>query len=398
MPTLETVRLTFPGGLHVGTRGVNLEESGVSIPSDTLFAALMDVYRRDGGNPEAWLQPFPSARLTQPGETADVDCWERSSGDDAPFLLTTAFPFVGGVRFFPVPLPLRSLFTDETLKAHRKEIGAIRFVSEGILRQALESRGLDDLLFPADCPTEPSGAAALQQGVCWLLTDELDDLPEHFRKGVGRRSGYTALRHHRVYATTRVPRVTISRISSASQIYHAGRVCFAPGCGLWFGIQWRAPGTPVGQVTYRETVTRLLALLGDEGLGGERTSGYGGFQFEVGETLSLPDPSPGGLMLLLSRYHPRGNELPAALASALAYSLTPVGGWLRTHGAAAQRRRRVWLVTEGSVVHAVGDGPWGDVVDTRPVYRGSAPSFGLDHPVWRHGLALGVGFKEARDG
>jgi CRISPR-associated protein Csm4 len=397
MPTLETVHLTFPGGLHVGTRGVNLEECGVSIPADTLFAALVDAHWRDGGDLDAWMQPFPRTRLSQAGTTAEGDRWEHQPGD-VPFLLTTAFPYAGGVRFFPLPAPLRRLFTDETLKARRKDISAIRFVSEGILRRALDGQRLDPLLFSADQCGEQSLGAALQRGACWMLTEEYDYLPDGFRRRGNRRTQHSALRQQRVYATARVPRVTVSRVSSAAQVYHAGCVRFAPECGLWFGIQWRAPDASAGQATYRSNLKQLLALIGDEGLGGERTSGYGGFRHESGGTLSLPDPRPDGPMLLLSRYHPRADELPAALNDALAYALTPVAGWLRASGVAAQRRRRLWLVTEGSVIRAVGDAPWGDVVDVRPVYRGSEPSSGVGHPVWRYGLALGVGVEEARDG
>jgi len=94
MPALTVYRLTFPGGLHIGTRGVTLEESGVDIPSDTLFAALVDACRRLS-DPAAFVEPFLQ---------------------DAPFLLSSAFPFVGEVRFFPMPTPLQRFFADQTLK------------------------------------------------------------------------------------------------------------------------------------------------------------------------------------------------------------------------------------------------------------------------------------------
>jgi len=48
MTTLIPYSLAFRGGLHVGTRGVNLEESGAVLPADTLFAALLHAWRRAG--------------------------------------------------------------------------------------------------------------------------------------------------------------------------------------------------------------------------------------------------------------------------------------------------------------------------------------------------------------
>ena len=46
MPELIPYSLTFPGGLHLGRGGVDLEETGVSMPADTLFSALLDAWRR----------------------------------------------------------------------------------------------------------------------------------------------------------------------------------------------------------------------------------------------------------------------------------------------------------------------------------------------------------------
>ena len=89
MPHLQPVTLAFPQGLHLGTRAVSLEEAGVHIPSDTLFAALVDIWSRTGGEPSAWLRPFRNG--------------------EPPFLLTSAFPFAGQVRFYPVPVDLQLL-------------------------------------------------------------------------------------------------------------------------------------------------------------------------------------------------------------------------------------------------------------------------------------------------
>lgn len=380
MPKLTVYRLTFPGGLHVGTRGVNLEESSVSLPSDTLFAALVDAYRRKGGVPDHFMTPFPR---------------DTASGDP-PFLLTSAFPSAGAVRFFPLPVPLQRIFKAETLKNRRKEIQRIRYASEKLWRRMLDGEKLDDWLFPEDRYAEPKTGVALQGGTLWLTLDERQHLPEQFLHDhkTGKPVQPRALREHKVYADARVPRVTVDRIASASNIFHAGRVTFAPDCGLWFGVEWRASQAEVEGVPYPDAFTQLLAVLGDDGLGGERTAGYGAFTWKESSPLTLPDAHPGGLALLLSRYHPRAEELPGALGSGgTAYTLTAVAGWLRSWDGAAQRRKRLWLVDEGSLVRVVGDGPWGNVMNVRPDYDAQVGE--LPHPVWRYGLALAVGLKEA---
>jgi CRISPR-associated protein Csm4 len=397
MPTLEVIRLSFPGGLHVGTHSVTLEASGACIPSDTLFAALVDAYRRAGGDPADWIQAFPRVQLRQAGPKPAEDRWEHIPAE-APFLITTAFPYAGTVYFFPMPVALQHFFDARLLKENRKNISRIRYVSRGILQRILQGERLDAWLFPADPKQEPTTGVALQGGAFWLTLEECAQLPQHFLYDKQCKNGrpLRTLRQQPVFKNEQVPRVTVSRITSASEIFHAGRVSFAPGCGLWFGVQWRLPDAPLGQTKFRSAMEQLLTLLGDDGLGGERTAGYGAFRWQrASEPLGLPDPVPGAPALLLSRYHPRQAELPEVLTSDRAfYTLTPVGGWLRTWDAAVQRRRRLWLVSEGSVIHGVGSSPWGDVVDVRPVYRNPGSVSWLDHPVWRYGLALAVGMQE----
>lgn len=365
MAELTVYRLTFRSGLHLGARGVNLEESAEHVPSDTLFAALVDAVLRLSGGGEALAEPFARG--------------------DPPFLLTSAFPFAGSVRFFPMPVPLDRWFAPETLRKRSKELKKIRFVSEALFRRMLAGERMDDWIFPDREDVEPTRGVALQRGTFWLTVEETGGLPDRMQVDPETRKPVTprALRHHSVFKPHQVPRVTLDRVTSASNIFHAGRVAFSPGCGLWFGVRWHRDDSVL-----RDLFLRALAVLGDDGLGGERTVGYGGFAWTEEGPLTLPDPTDGSLLWLLSRYHPRPAELPAALTESPGYALTAVAGWLRTWQGAAQRRQRLWLVAEGSLIRAVGPGPWGDITDVRPRYRN--PQGDLPHPVWRYGFALGA--------
>ena len=74
-----------------------------------------------------------------------------------------------------------------------------------------------------------------------------------------------------LWRTAVVPRVTLDRITSASEIWHFGATCLAAGAG--FGSAWTS-----ASAKNDETVRRLeasLRLLGDHGLGGEHTPGTG---------------------------------------------------------------------------------------------------------------------------
>jgi CRISPR-associated protein Csm4 len=404
MSHLTVYRLSFQSGLHVGTRGVNLEESRTHIPSDTLFAALVDVVRRMGGEPDDFVALFP--RLEVASADASSSSYVSQTGEP-PFLLTSTFPFAGAVHFFPMPVALQRFFQEETLKSRRKELRRIRFVSKDLFLRMLKGERLDDWLFPEDEEEEPTAGVALQGGAFWLTLEECGLIPGTLRKdrGTDRRVPLRALRHRQVFAMAQVPRVTIDRITSSSGIFHAGRVHFASGCGLWFGVDWRRPQATVGEsgLTYQETLSGAMAMLVEEGIGGERSVGYGTFTYEEEQApLILEDPSPGGLALLLSRYHPRQSELPGALTGGgTAYDLAPVGGWLRSWDGAAERRKRLWLVAEGSIVRSDESAVLGEIVDVRPTHGGADAMF--PHPVWRYGLAFPVGYlargrgKEASD-
>ncbi|RLT34944.1 MAG: hypothetical protein DWI57_15990, partial [Chloroflexi bacterium] len=241
---------------------------------------------------------------------------------------------------------------------------------------------------------EAQSGVALQSGVLWLLPKEVEKLPAALRlKGAGSPRPLPALLRQKVWERSRTPRVTVDRIGSASNIFHAGHTHFAAGCGLWFGVEWRQPAqnmTAVGASGYRDGLTKALAVLGDEGLGGERSAGYGVFTTTPGEALDLPDPTPGGVAWLLSRYLPTPAELSVTLGHAqAAYQMTRVGGWVRSLDGADQRRKQVMLLNEGSLIGWPAASTVGALADLRPDYNATLGE--LPHPVYRSGLALALG-------
>jgi CRISPR-associated protein Csm4 len=370
MTALTAYRLKFHSGLHVGDRGMTLEESSVVVSSGTLFSALVAVARRMGQDPADIVDPFLAG--------------------EPPFLLTSAFPVAGEVRFFPLPIPLTRWFPPDVLRARHKDLKRIQFISEEVLRLLLANTPMTPWLFPKDENHQPTKGVALQGRRFWLTREEVPKLPPSLQV---RRDRLHALRSHQVYAQDQVPRVTIDRIASTSNIFHAGRVRFNKKCGLWFGIAWRTPQRTVGDqpLTFAELLRQALTLLGEDGLGGERSVGYGSFDWEEDGDIVLPEGQPDTPLLLLSRYHPQEAELPATLmGDQTAYALIPKGGWLQTWDDKAQRRRRLWLLAEGSVIQPSTAGPWGDLTDVRP-------NTGFPHPVWRYGLALGAALKEVQD-
>ena len=142
----------------------------------------------------------------------------------------------------------------------------------------------------------------------------------------------------------------------------------------------------------RPRFERLLDLLGDSGLGGRRSSGSGAFAWRVGAPLAVDIGASGKRVVLLSRYLPRPNELAALRSNESAYRLVNVGGWLFSPGEMSQRRQRVRMIVEGSVIDAGAGALRGRIVDVRPDYSKSGPhpllgaGVGTPHPVYRSGL------------
>lgn len=356
-----------PGAtLHIGRQGIEQEQTLCAAPADTLFSALLVAAMEGGCPPEVWGDAFGSA--------------ER-----APFWLGSSFPYAGGVRFYPRPQVDLTAFGAPADQV--KDLGRITHVSRGIWEQFVQGRPLGRH-FPSD--QNGGEGVSVQNGTLWLTRDEVSQLPVWMRQlggpAVGRARPLRALKHLDVWKEDQMPRVTVDRLRQSSEIYYTGRVAYAPECGLWFPVAWRDAASPACEgLSWRSLFERALGLLADAGLGGDRSAGLGGFTWRAGATETWPQARPGAPMVTLSRYHPGLDELPAALqGDHIRYRLVSVAGYLSSPGRTALRRRRLWLIGEGSVLTATNPAGMGDLTDVRPV------NSGIPHPVWRYGLAFPV--------
>lgn len=328
-------------GFHFGRHGLGQEESGLHVPSDTLFAALI-------------------ARLAEfRGAEAAHEFAMGMQNDPPPFALSSAFPYAGEVRFFPVPLRRPEEPKDGGPRS--KDLKRVKFVSENVFRDMLSGSGLADAFH---------SGVKLHDGRAVLKQIDESLLPATVRED---RS---------IWSLEKRPRVTVGRVVHNSQIYHTGRTVFRHRCGLWFGVRWLQRSDETGR-----TLEVLLAELGDAGLGGERSTGFGKCTIERAGSLNLPDHDD-GLWVTLSRYLPRPDEINALRASEATYTMEVVGGWIDSPVSKSERRRTVRLLAEGAVLGPVRRIVPGQIVDVQPDYKGKQP---LGHPVWRSGLALAVG-------
>jgi CRISPR-associated protein Csm4 len=360
---------------HFGTRGVGIEATAVHGPSDTLFSALCYVLRAQFGL--AALQDFLA------GYTAP----------DPPLVLSSAFPYLlsreeeevegwvppdpfdpdRAIRFYPRPLEPPPGVPDEPKE--RKRVKKIAWVSEGVFRAWVGGDSLDRHYDPEHL---------VQHGRVWLTA------AERARLAGWRDEETDAIR---LWAVGDVPRVTVDRRASASTVYQAGRVWFQAGGGLWLLARWREDWQERGELALR--------VLGDAGVGGERSAGHGQFWPHGPHTLrGLPDPTPGGRFTTLSLYYPQPDELAGALqGDGVSYRLRMRRGWMaspdRTEGGAdepfrgsALRRKAVRMFAEGSILRWPGEKTaLGGLADVTP------DVFKAVHLVYRYGYAYAVGYR-----
>ena len=166
--------------------------------------------------------------------------------------------------------------------------------------------------------------------------------------------------------------VAIDRLGTNSSLYHTTAVRFSKGTGLYFFLR-------LGDEAWGDFMRGALRVLEDAGIGGRRAAGFGHFRAEICTATPGVEgwgPVPSGSWCLISRLSPEPTRVRDLLADAT-FSLEEVGGWVLD---GQVRRRRIRLLTEGSVFRRWDPGRWVSV----------QPPQWEDHPVYRGGLSFGV--------
>lgn len=342
-------QLHFKTPLHIGTGGIDREETLLHFPSDTLFSALV----------VAW------SRINPTGVADKLTSFVETSIPPS-FLLSSAFPFAGPVRFFPRPLLYLEMPKDKDIPF--KRIKKADWVSETIFNRMRQG----------SLPEEHDETANFIQGKqVWLTRTEREQISETLEIVDEPDDPKTDIS---LWQPAVAPRVTVDRLGSGSNIFHTGRVKFSPGCGLWFAARST-------DFTNLETG---LTVLQDEGIGGLRGTGHGAFKWEQwANKTALPAPESDEYFVNLARYAPSGkNELAATVQQEnTAYKLVTVKGWCNDDTGHPWRRKRVRLITEGAYLRWPGHHP-GHLVDITP--QTDKATFN-QRRVYRYGLAFPVG-------
>ena len=320
------IRLRFTAPLHIAACGVGFERVGWVIHSDTLYSAIFSV----------WNQIDP--------DEAQQHLQEKSP---PPFLLSSAFPYQDEAEFYPKPLALPPNFASR----HRKAFSKVQFIEAALFQQIIAGESPP---FAPECTR--------QGGRFWMSP-----------ASSGLKSNDS------IVYETETPRVVVDRVTNQGMLYFVSELRFAENAGLFF---WTQIDDKI-----RDRFMQVLRMLGDEGLGLDRTSGKGLFEVvkDPPKTV-LPGAPNASRFLTLSLYNPTRTEINTPLLQNSGYELVQRGGYVFGH---SYRRQSLTMFAEGSTFSGAPNAQYGD---KRKVLDKNFSGSTLTHDVYRFGYAFPIGF------
>jgi CRISPR-associated protein Csm4 len=249
------------------------------------------------------------------------------------FSISDAFPFVGDTLYFPKPMMPSGAIGDAepATGAKPQEQG----LDDSIMKKAFKKLRF----IPADNYHD-------------YFTGSFDPVFELKRFSLGKSALQTKVNLTRAHKDDAEP-------------YHVGGFCFNENAGLYFIVRGSYDVSP------------LLKQLQYSGIGGERSSGYGRFEYELsGKSPLQPSPTDRAEVrfVLLASAAPAPEELNERLLAGAYYGLKRKGGFVQsfTHSDTPQKKRDFYTFAAGSVFSRKFDGDIFDVnaiPGAHPVYR-----------------------------
>jgi len=266
---MQVFKLKFLGPLHVDSKGSGEPETVEEfIRSDTLSAALClawsAIYREDES---IFLNP--------------------------PFLVSSAFPYIGETLLFPVPV--WNFWQDMDVK-DRKKAKTVRWITQDLFEDVLSGKQVNFKKVKIPSPgvavssSEFSRNPAFNEIQTWVISER--------------------------------QRVSVERLGTAAEgnLFFFALQFFGPESGLYFLVD-------VAERELRK-MRNVLNYLGDTGIGADRNSGLGHFRVAAEQEFNLPVPGKSKGWFTLSLFNPGSNDDFSRLDHNAAYDLTVRSGWI----------------------------------------------------------------------
>lgn len=351
MATITRVLLESDAPFHFGKRGVGLNETDVTLPADGLFSALCVAFQMAHGTDAltAMLARFPP---------------HGGEARTPPFRITSLMPTANGIDL--MPMPLLHAKVGEASVADRKQWKEIAWVSTQVFQKLVAGQVLADDHEVVEQHGEKVTPYTVQDDSVWL------DYAAY-----QRFDGETTV----LWQTDIRPRVTVDRVSTASTAFSSGGLYFSRRhkAGLYALIRWE-----IDDAVLRRQVEQALRVLGESGIGGERSYGYG--QFHPTFTTVKYDLGAlgGAYFTTLSPYLPQPSERTVFDEHAR-YQIVLRRGWISAPGHTHLRRPTIRMVDTGAVLRQLPDrSVTGALADATPdTLQGSLT-------IYRYGVAWPV--------
>ncbi|KAF5434828.1 CRISPR-associated protein Csm4 [Candidatus Methanophagaceae archaeon] len=263
-----------------------------------------------------------------------------------PFILSSAFPFVGDSKdnhhFFPKPIvePFEENITDYL--DHAKKFKKARYVHQSIFNDWING-----------CTSELDIIKAFDENYkvdSTLLIPQKMDL--NFRL---------------IVADT--PHNVLNRLSNKSENFYYSTGAYYRNAGLFFLIQFL-------DESYRSKIMAALRFIEDRGFGGDISSGRGQFELNFVESTELiKEPEEADAYTTLSLYSP-GNEFNSFDKNRIWYELTKIQG----RSSDGRMKKSLFMFKEGSTFPLLDLEFYGGVKEVRPAPK-RVVEYGLAFPV-----------------
>ncbi len=341
MNSWKLIKLNFGSNpAHFGRLGIGMEETVERVQSDTLFSAWMSVYARLFGKDaiESLLHKFNAS--SPPVRMSSTFIYHQKENKTIYYLPRP--------QQFPINYPKEDL---DFFKTYKK----LSYLPLEVWQRWYQNDGINN--------------------------EDIQELIDRTNtKGTnGKLDKAGVFDYSQAFKIDKHPKAAIDRTTRATNFYHTGFVQFQwekSISGLYFLLKF----TPEGEKLADE-LKAALHLLGEEGLGGERSSGAGRFEIEW---LDLPKSwhdvveTKGTHHELISLFW--DSDISQEFLKSSAYEIIECGGWI---GDVNLRRKKVRMFVEGSVF---SQQPQGKLVDVTPTQF-------KRHRIYRNGIGLSLPIK-----
>ncbi len=176
-------------------------------------------------------------------------------------------------------------------------------------------------------------------------------------------------------------RTPVNRITNESSIFTIEEMFFNQKAGFYFIAEFI-------DMEIKDKFETVLRLLGDTGIGADRSYGKGIFEIKEIRKISFPDIANSKHFLTLSLYHPQADEIPTILEDSR-YNIVKRQGWIAKRGIDNYRKKSVNFFSEGSIFKKITDkNIYGDSPDLTPDL--TLENVNLPHKIFKAGFAFKI--------